>query len=192
MSVATVGVLEREEVAQDAQTGLTALFGMELRAEDVTRPQRCRDAATVIVAIGKPIAIVGRLRRKGVHEIAGAARCYAFENSTFPVGVAVRLVERTPTDVRNLVRRAVATRARNRAHTPRHDTKPLVLAELLTNLHQHLHADADAEHRRSAADIVHDGLDQIALTQLAHAVAKRAHAGNHETLCAGDPSGISG
>src|SRR5712691_11961623 len=73
-----------QEIAENAKPDLAALFRMKLGAVDIAGAQGGRDAAAVIVAIGQPIARVGRLRREGMDEIAGRARRDAVQNGAVP------------------------------------------------------------------------------------------------------------
>ena len=60
----------------------------------------------------------------------------------------------------------------------RQDTESGVLAEFLTRLEQHLHADANAEHRPARARELEDGVVEAARAHFVDAVLERAHARN--------------
>src|SRR5713101_6478930 len=139
-----------EKIAQDAQPHLAALFRVELRPIDVARSQCGRDASAVVIAISQPVAGIRRLGGEGMNEVAARSLGHAIEDGAAPLRCRGRLHQLVPADVGDLVRSAVGAHRGNCTHSSRHHAEACMLAELLADFHQHLHADANAEQRTAA------------------------------------------
>src|SRR5271166_3214614 len=173
---------EFQKIAQDAKPDLAALLWMELRPIDIPDAQGRRDAPAVIMAIAQPIVLLRRLRSEGMNEIAGRALRDAVEDGPLPLRPLARFCELAPTDMRYLMVRSTRSCGRNCAHPARHHAESGMLAELFADLYQHLHADAYAEQRTTAADEIKNRSRESPALELAHAVAESADAGQHYPL----------
>src|SRR5690606_2593628 len=76
--MACLSRLPAQEIRQQAQPGGLALFGMELRAEDIVAPHRRRHRAAIIRA-GQHLPGIAGMQMIGMHEVGMLAFGYAIQ-----------------------------------------------------------------------------------------------------------------
>ena len=125
-------------------------------------------------------------------EIALLAGRYPGQHGAGKIGASARRVQRVPTDVGHLLWPPLHIGRRDLHHPPRDQPQPLVQAELLGFVKQHLHAQADAQQRRACGGFLPDRLDQPQLFQPGHAVLERTHAGQYQRIGSQHILGLAG
>ena len=112
-----------------------------------------------------------------MNEIDFVAAAGVFEKARFRAGGEG---QGAPPDVGHLEGRAPRRFVRQRLHRALHKAQALVQAPLGAGIQQHLHAEADAQERRTLPCLLQKRLHQPLAAQLGHAVGESAHAGQHQ------------
>src|SRR5690348_9625982 len=116
---------------------------MKLRRHDVVPLYGRADPVTAVQAVGQAIAVARGNAGEGMHEIdGGQIPRQRLEQRALPGPARARTDQVAPADVRHALRLAVERNVRHGPDSAGHDAEAAMLAELLAEVEQDLHAHA--------------------------------------------------
>ena len=140
------------------------------------------DLPPAVGRVGQTVRALQGLCLIAVDEIALLPCAQLRQRGAGKISTAPAGIERLPADVRHPLGAAVRIGAGDFDYPAGDQPQPLMQAEFLRLVKQHLHTKADTQQRRTGSGLLPDRLDQAQLFQPGHAVPERPDPRQHQRI----------